>query len=124
MSSGHTSRFIGPVVRWFVPDISEAALGRVVLGIRKAAHGTEYAVLALLWWRAWHKSYRNNASEWRWADAFLALGIVALYAASDEFHQSFVPTREARFGDVLIDTAGAAVGLLCLWSLGRWRRRW
>src|SRR2546425_8901430 len=46
MSSGRTSRIIGPLVRWFVPNISEAALGRMVFAVRKTAHVTEYAVLA------------------------------------------------------------------------------
>jgi len=33
------------------------------------------------------------------------------YAASDEFHQAFVPGREPAFTDVLIDSAGVALGL-------------
>jgi len=162
MSSGRTSRIIGPLVRWFVPNITEAALDRMVFAVRKTAHVTEYAVLALLWWRAWRGSAggvsergsveawergsvgaweqgaavprshaptlrRSDVSTnrgWRWSEALLAFTVAALYAASAEFHQSFVPHREARFGDVLIDSAGAAIGLLCLWLLGRWRRRW
>ena len=40
-----------------------------------------------------------------------------LYAASDEFHQSFVPTRTPLVSDVLIDTAGGAIGLLALWLI-------
>jgi len=46
------------------------------------------------------------------------------YAASDEFHQLFVPSREASVLDVLIDTAGAVFALLLIWFIGRWRRRW
>jgi VanZ family protein len=38
-----------------------------------------------------------------------------LFAASDEFHQMFVPTRTARVSDVFIDLAGGALGLLALW---------
>jgi VanZ family protein len=47
-----TSRIIGPIMRWFDPHISDAAIGRVQFVVRKAAHVTEYAVLALLVWRA------------------------------------------------------------------------
>jgi VanZ family protein len=49
--------------------------------------------------------------------------IVALYAASDEFHQSFVPTRTALVSDVFVDTAGGAAGLLALWAFGRRQKR-
>jgi VanZ family protein len=42
----------------------------------------------------------------------IALLICVLYAASDEFHQIFVPGRGPGVGDVLIDSAGALVGIL------------
>jgi VanZ family protein len=35
-----------------------------------------------------------------------------LYAASDEFHQLFVPGRSGEVKDVLIDSAGAVTGAL------------
>ena len=34
------------------------------------------------------------------------------YAASDEFHQTFVPGRDGNIVDVLIDSSGALVGIL------------
>jgi VanZ family protein len=60
---------------------------------KKGAHFTVYAVLAVL------------------------------YAASDEWHQSFVPGRHPPPSDVLIDTAGATAGLLLLWWWQRRQRR-
>jgi VanZ family protein len=125
MPSNHTSRFIGPIVRWLKPDISEHALGRVVFMVRKAAHVTEYAVFSLLLWRAFQAMRAgSDRPRWRWSTALLALGVAALYAASDEIHQYFVPSREARFGDVMLDTAGPALGLLGLWVVGRLLDRW
>jgi VanZ family protein len=41
----------------------------------------------------------------------VALTFVALYALSDEFHQSFVSTRTASIYDCLIDTAGGLAAL-------------
>jgi VanZ family protein len=45
--------------------------------------------------------------------------VVFAYAASDEFHQIFVPNRTALVSDVLIDTSGGVAGLLLLWL---WRK--
>jgi len=94
----------------------------IVLIVRKCAHMTEYAVFALLLWRALRKPMKNDPRPWIWREARLALLMVALYAASDEFHQMFVPERTARVTDVLIDTAGGAASLLALWLLGRRRK--
>jgi hypothetical protein len=47
----HSSRIIEPIVRWLIPDISDEAVRTTVLVVRKGAHVTEYAILALLLWR-------------------------------------------------------------------------
>ncbi len=44
--------------------------------------------------------------------ALAALLLALLYAVSDEFHQTFVPGREGRWQDVVIDTVGATFGLI------------
>jgi len=123
-SFSHSSRLIGPFVRWLFPHISDHALYRVIFGVRKVAHLTEYAILGLLVWRVLRKPVRNDPRPWEWRQARLALVLVILYAASDEFHQAFVPTRQASVVDVLIDTSGAALGLGALWMAGRWRGHW
>jgi VanZ family protein len=66
--------------------------------LRKGAHMTEYAILGLLLLRA----------VGRELPAF-ALGIA--YAITDEIHQHFVRGRHASPIDVLIDTAGVAIGI-------------
>ena len=43
-------------------------------------------------------------------------------AASDELHQFFVPGRSGEFLDVLLDSAGVAVGVALLWLLLRKRK--
>ncbi len=117
----HSSSIIGPFLHWLLPNLSDQAVHGVVVGFRKCAHVGEYAVLALLVWRVLHKPAPPGRSPWRWSEAGLVLALVALYAASDEIHQAFVPSREASAGDVLLDTTGAALGLLCLWAFGRLR---
>ena len=119
----HTSRIIGPCVRWLFPHLSDEAVHAIVVIVRKCAHLAEYAVLALLLWRALRKPPKPDAPPWRWSEAGLVLALVALYAASDEFHQTFVPSRQGCVSDVLLDTAGGALALLVLWVAGRLRKR-
>lgn len=104
-----TSRFIGPVVRWFVPAASDDTISQIQFAVRKTAHFTEYAVLALLLWRA-----LRQPGPWDPRAARLAFAGAALFALTDEWHQSFVPNRQAHPVDVLIDCAGAATALLAL----------
>jgi VanZ family protein len=123
-SAERSSRIIAPLLRWLLPDSSEEAVQGVVLFVRKCGHVAEYAVLALLLWRGLRGSSKPGGAPWRWSEAGLALGLTALYAASDELHQTFVPSRQGSAWDVLLDTSGAVLALLCLWGIGRLRKRW
>ena len=78
----------------------------VDLILKKGAHFTVYAVLAVLFRRALPEGRGIWALSWV---------LAVLYAASDEWHQSFVPGRHPQLTDVLIDACGAATGLLILW---------
>jgi VanZ family protein len=120
LSSNNTSRVIGPLLQWFQPNIRAETISSVQTLVRKSGHLFEYAVLALLIWRAIHKPGKTVFRPTRWSEIILTLWVVILYAGSDEFHQSFVPTRQASFSDVLLDTFGAVMGLLFLWF---WRRK-
>jgi VanZ family protein len=91
-----------------VPSLG-TGLGTWDLVLRKLAHGAEYAVLGALLVRA--------CGSMPWA---IATG--ALYAVSDEVHQTFVRGRHGAITDVLIDTLGVAVGVLA-WSRLRSRVR-
>ncbi len=122
-SSEHTSRFFEPFLHWLFPQMPPAQIEEIHHLLRKCCPLTEYAVLALLLWRAVRQPQKNDPRPWNWPEAGLALAIVFLYAASDEFHQIFVPTRTARVSDVLIDTAGGAMALILVWLVGFQRRR-
>jgi VanZ family protein len=113
MSAQHTSRFIAPFLLWFKPDISPEQIRTVQFMVRKAAHVTEYAILAALIVRAFHGGIRAV----RWAHVFGALLIASTYAALDEFHQSFVASRTGSPRDVLIDASGAVLGACVCWML-------
>ena len=89
--------------------------------VRKAAHMSEYAVLAILFGLT-IREYKKEpwlllalaATADGIAGLFLARAATAAYAATDEFHQLFVPGRSGQLKDVLIDTAGGALGLVLL----------
>ncbi len=121
-SSQHTSHILRPLLLWLNPDISEKAIKTVQSIVRKGGHVSEYAVLAALLWRA--RRLARSAREWLWPEFGRVVAYCAVYAATDEFHQLFVPTREARVTDVLIDACGAAAGLLLIRLIGRVRKSW
>jgi VanZ family protein len=122
--SEHSSRILGPLLRWLFPQMPAETVEAIVLGIRKTAHMAEYGLLALLVWRALRKPTRSDPRPWNWKQAGVALGWAIAYAASDELHQAFVPSRQGQYTDVLFDATGAALGVLGLWLFGRWRKRW
>jgi len=119
LSSNNTSRFLEPVIRWVLPRLSAEAIDAVMIVVRKGGHLTEYAILSMLCWRAVRQPVRGDARTWSWREAAISLTMAAVYAASDEFHQSFVPSRTASPRDVLVDACGAAIGLALIWSLRR-----
>jgi hypothetical protein len=119
-AASYQSRLLRPFLQWL--GFGEATIRGIIFGIRKAAHVTEYAVLAVLLWRAVRRRPALATPVlWRWRDAVVPFGLSVMYAALDEWHQAFVPSRSASSGDVMIDAAGAAIGfgLLCWWHRSR-----
>ena len=79
--------------------------------VRKAAHmGIFFVLTGLLYWAL------KGVPKLR---GWTALGICAVLAAVDEFHQYFVPGRSGKWQDVCIDVLGGACFFLFL-ALVRW----
>ncbi len=75
--------------------------------VRKTAHFTEYLCMGLLSCSILDLWYQPV-----WRGRLLA-GLQILVSASlDEFHQYFIPGRNAAFKDVMIDTAGGVTGIM------------
>ena len=109
MSAEHTSRILVPLLRWLRPTISWQTIEQVQFFLRKAAHLSEYAILAALL----HRALVNTVLVGRaWASAAIVLVVCSVYAMTDELHQSFVPSRLASARDVVIDSVGAICGVL------------
>ena len=122
-SAQHTSYFFMPLLHWFFPHIPDDQAETLHHYFRKCGHFTEYAILALLIRRTLVYGRKTGFPAWSWHLAASVIGLVFLYASSDEFHQSFVPTRTPLFSDVCIDTAGGSAGLLFLWLCQRLRKK-
>lgn len=84
--------------------------------VRKAAHMSEYAVLAILI-ELYFREYKGKSCF------VLSLLCTMLYASSDEIHQLFVPGRSGQVMDVMIDALGGAIGLGLLYVVGNVRRK-
>ncbi len=84
--------------------------------VRKCAHFSEYAFLGAFVTLLFSTfSFKHQKSA--------AFFLSALYALSDEWHQSFVDGRGPMLPDVLIDSTGAAVGILVVTILILIRRK-
>jgi VanZ family protein len=115
-SARSTNSYIDPVLRFFFGELTPAGFRLAHSIVRKSAHLTEYAVLAMLTVRA-----QTTPGE-RVPRLVLLRTLVycAVYALIDEGHQTLVPSRTGSPIDVLIDTTGAALGAT---AFSAWRNR-
>lgn len=115
-SADHTRPLVQSILGRMLPSLAQRLspdlIDRVDWSIRKAAHIAEYSLLTILVYRA--VAFGRTAFHNR--NVVLPFLIGLAYAASDEFHQSFIPSRGAAAADVTFDTFGVTIGLLlCLW---------
>jgi VanZ family protein len=111
LSGSHTSLFLVRPLHWLFPQAGDETLIAFHFLLRKAGHFTEYAILALLAARAFRTSTHDLLrSRWFW----VSLVLVIAYSLSDEFHQSFVPSRTASIYDSMIDSMGGLTALVLL----------
>ena len=83
-----------------------AELGdRLPAGTDKLAHGALYLILGLS--LAWGKGRTGSNVGWV---LLLLMGVG--YGALDEWHQSFVPGRDASVGDWMADSVGVMLALV------------
>jgi VanZ family protein len=115
LSGANTGGVLVRPVLWLFPHASERTIAIYQFVTRKAGHLSEYFIFALLCARVFRtSSHEVLRQRWFWA----SLLFVVVYSLSDEFHQSFYPSRTASIYDCMIDSLG---GLLALTILS-WRR--
>lgn len=142
--SADDSYFVGTMVgELFVPGFDDWSVQeqqdfaqKIDHPVRKTAHATEYAILGILAAgvcipTAVRQSGGRSVPEKNRCSRFVKIGrelllpwaIAAVYAATDEFHQLFVPGRSGQISDVILDSAGALAGLLILTAARKIRSR-
>jgi len=101
-----TSRFIGPFLKWLLPNAPAETIRFIHALIRKFAHFAEYSVLAFLAWNAFRYFSRP---------VLFAFLLSVAVAVIDEFDQSFNSARTSSVYDILLDCTGAALTCLVIW---------
>lgn len=86
-----------------LPGANVSANGNVDYLSHKLVHVFLYAVLCLSLYRATK-------------NIVLAVVLTILYGITDEYHQTFVPTRMGSYKDVIADTLGALITGILLWK--------
>lgn len=82
-------------------------IGFIEFFIRKGAHFVSFFFLGLFW----YLGLRNRVNN-PYLTVILAVMLSIGYASFDELRQSFHPNRTALMEDVMLDSAGAAVGIV------------
>lgn len=113
-SMSETSRIIRPILKFLFPNAPETTITAYHAFTRKSAHFTEYAILAFWAVRAFaapSMTFVKNGRFW------MAVVLVVLVAATDEFHQSFESSRTSSIYDVMLDVSGGIFMSVLLWLL-------
>ena len=105
--SDRQSGFIINAITFAFPELANVPF--LVNIVRKSAHFIEYAILGFSVARSMKLSGAKHS--------FTSVIACAIYASTDEFHQSFTPGRSSELKDVLLDTLGASFGILIYWLI-------
>ena len=112
-SESETRGFLGPLIEQFLPWFDAEHREALAWWVRKSAHPSIYAVLALLSWRG----IDLTLDVGRWARRLGVLAPVVGLALGDEARQAFSSVRSGSMIDVLLDLGGGVLALILLEKL-------
>ena len=109
-SSETSSGVIKDVLGVVMPkeEITPEIVKKYQFPFRKTAHFCIYMILGF----SLANAFENTLNKKSYISYPSSIVVSALYALSDEWHQSFSDGRGPSFWDVLLDSAGATVGVL------------
>ena len=119
-SAARTNPIVNQILLKILPGaatyLTASQIDAIDFCLRKGAHITEYTILSLLAFRA----FRYGRANFKNHMAFAPLLLCILYAASDEYHQSFYSQRGSSPIDVFTDSFGVLLGaFFSLWMMCR-----
>ena len=106
ISNQQSNSFIN-MLAFFGIDLNSKLGSLASFVVRKTAHFTEYAVLGFFTYKAVSCDVKDRKKA-----VLMAQLISTGYASTDEIHQMFVPGREGKVFDVMIDSCGAFCGIM------------
>ena len=114
----------GPPLAWMglifflsaQPDLPHAPEPWLDTLLRKGTHACVFGVLAWLYLRGLRGHFRTGGVL-----RVLSVILAVAYAASDEYHQTFVPGRHGAPFDVGVDAVGICAAMLLDWWLAHRR---
>jgi len=119
-SGENTRSLIEVILGWFGQHPNSHSLYKINHVVRKCAHFVEYAILAVLVFRAFRA---DSPLRWKLAWSFYSFAIVVCWSLLDEYHQHFTHSRGASIYDSMLDAGGGLTALIVIALLGRTRRR-
>jgi VanZ family protein len=110
-SGENTRSLIEVILGWFVPEPATRMVNRFNFYVRKAGHFVEYAMLAMLLFRAFRA---DSPKKWKLAWAVYSMTVVICWSLVDEFHQTLTWRRGGSLYDSALDSAGGLFGVLLI----------
>ncbi len=122
-SAENTSGWIRPVIERFLGHINDTVWAIAHHLMRKSGHFLGYGMVCLTFLRAWLMTLgtrsRLTTRSWWLISSLRAIGLTALVASLDEWHQTFLPSRTGTPWDVGLDTLGATAWCVLMWVFFR-----
>ena len=108
---GHVSGAESNFFVRFISGLTGVEEESLIFIVRKAAHFTEFMILGICLALNVTDALRTKGRSISIPGAWLIPWLMGTaYAVTDEIHQFFVPERACAVTDMLIDSAGVAVG--------------
>ena len=117
LSSGETSRILYPIAH-FLFGVDWVTFQPWHHFLRKCGHVFGYALLSILFFRAWRETLPSNTgAKWMLRWTTIAVLGTAFIATLDEWHQSYLPSRTGTYHDVILDTCAGIAAQLAIFLI-------